>query len=493
MIGKQIFTNSAFLFGKFLISTIIALFSTRILINLLGLEGFGIQNVLMSYITVLNVMNVTLTTSTYRFLAFDLSNKEQLNKTFNTFLILHIILAIIVLLISEIIAKSLVLKLGNQHQYSSEALVLTLRIMSMITVINVLMIPYQGLLTAYQNFKIISIIEVIKNLLVLSAAIISGYLVGNRLVNYNIIVLASTILILGFTLAYCYNHHREIIKLNHPKLVRARTLEIVSFSKWISLGAIYEVLKVSGSQLIISSFFGPVAVSGFAIAMKINSFVQIPSNMVVQAAIPEITQLRSKNLIKKSTITAAYSSKYAFIIITLIIIPILINTELILDFWLGKTPEKTNLLTKILLITLIIESITSGLPAIFQAHGELKMFMLSGTIIPLLAFPIGSYFFYIGLGVESLLYLILVTSVIRSIYALIILKKINLMDFNLFRMYCLNPSFKGMIPIGFAVFIFYYIPINAIIKTIFLEIILISFMAISMLNKKEMQLLKNLL
>lgn len=495
--NSKIFKNSIILFSRLLFTSVIGLFTSRFVIRSLGVSDFGLYSVVGSVVVMMAFLNTVMTSTTFRYIAFEIGkgNYPGINKVFNISLVIHLGLALLALIFTETIGVYYVNNYLNVEAGKLADALFVLRFSTYTAIFSIVNVPYQGLLIAQENFAVQAIIEIIRSVLgFLVAAALFCYM-GDRLKLYALLVAIVNIVPVLLSFVYCKCKYKEIVKWNFQR-GKYKYKEMLEFSAWIMIGAAACIGQTTGSALIINAFFGTVLNAAFGIANQVNSVVMIFSRNLAQAAIPQITKSFSSGNTDRTTNLAAYVSKYTMFLMLLPALPILLETDFLLTLWLGKLPPYTVVFCQLMIINALIGTLSSGLPAVVQAIGKIKYFQLVLSTTSLLSLPIAYILFNAGFPPSAILLAFITTAVINVVLWQILLKKIVSFDVVFFiRTVYLKilyvavfiiPLFgiRELFPAGFSRFIFfslsavvwlltviYFVGTEKKEKTIFLEIV----------------------
>jgi len=419
-----IFKNSGILFLRLLVTSIIGLFTSRFVIQSLGASDFGLYNVVGGLVIIIAFLNTVMTSTTYRFIAFEMgrNNKEGVNKVFNISLIIHICLALLVLILTETAGIYYVKNYLKINPGKLNDAIFVLRFSTYATIFSILSIPYQGLVTAQEKFATQAVIELVKSILVFLVAFALVYYIGNKLKFYAYLIAVVNLVPTLLFLYYCRRKYSEIVKWNFQRW-GPKYKEMLSFSGWITLGAAASVGQTSGSALIINTFFGTVLNATFGIANQVNSIVLVFARNLGQAAIPQITKSFSSGNLERTISLSAYISKYTFFLMLLPALPILLETDYLLNLWLGELPPYTGIFCQLMIINALIGGLGGGLPAVIQATGKIKYFQIILSATALLSLPIAYFLFKVGCPPFSILVAFIITALINVVSWQVLLKK----------------------------------------------------------------------
>ena len=464
-----ILKNSGILFFRLLLTSAIGLFTSRFVIRSLGAADFGLYSVVGGVVVMMAFLNTVMVSTTYRYIAFEMgkgNNKEGINRVFNISLVIHLCLALLVLVLTETAGIHYVKNYLNVDTGKVVDALFVLRFSTYATIFSIISIPYQGLVTAQENFAVRATIEIFRSLLVFFVALVIVYYTGNRLRLYALLVALVSVVPALLFFIYCKHKYSEIIKWNF-QYGKSKYKEMIGFSGWIMIGAAASVGKTTGSALIINAFFGTVLNAAFGIANQVNSIVLMFARNLGQAAIPQITKSFSSGNTNRTIKLVAYISKYTCFLMLLPSLPILLETDFLLTLWLGDLPPYTLIFCQLSIINALIDSLGSGIPAAVNATGKIKYFQIILSTTSLLSLPIAYFLFKAGYSPSSILVAFVTTSIINVVVRQILLKK--LINFNV--IYFLKTSYLKILyvsvfiaplffiqeffPAGFSRFIFF--------------------------------------
>ena len=411
--NSRIAKNSLILYIRLIVVLFIGILSSRFILQALGASDFGLFNVVGGIVSIMAVLNNVLVSTTYRYIAIELGTgaEDAVNKVYNISLVIHIILATIVFLLSETIGVFYIkhyLVISN-GKLDDALFVFRLSILS--TVLSILSVPSQGLIFAKEKFSVTAIVEIFRSSLALIVTILVLFYSGNKLRFYAGLI--TIISILPSILYFLYSRYQfsSLTKWNFQK-EKEKYKGIVSYSGWLMFGAAASVGEIQGSVIIINLFFGTLVNAGYGIANQVNNLVKMFAQSLNQATIPQITTSYSGGNMERNMQLVVFSSKYAFFLLLIPSLPILLETEFILKLWLKEVPEYTVIFIQIMIINALISTMNSGIYAAIQASGEIKYFQIILGAFTLSGLPISFILFkyglpvYVSLLVYSVLYIV---------------------------------------------------------------------------------------
>lgn len=427
--NNLIFKNTGILFFRLILISGIGLFTSRFVIRSLGISDYGLYNVVGGIVVMMAFLNTVMVTTTYRFIAFEIGkgNSEGVNKVFNISLIIHLFLAFLVLFLTETIGVFYVKNYLTVDAGKLYDALFVLRFSTYATVVSIVSIPYMGLITAKEAFGVQAVVEVIRSILGLIVAITLIYFLGNRIRMYAVLIVVVNLIPPAILFVYCKNRYKEIVKWNFQK-EKDQYKDMLGFSGWTLIGAAASVGKTTGTSLVINFFFGTILNAAFGIANQINSLILMFAMNLSQAAIPQITKSYSSGDTSRSIMLASYISKYTLFLMFIPAFPILLETEFILNLWLGEVPIYTAIFCQLLVVSTLISGLGNGLGAVIQATGQIKYFQIILSTTSLLSIPIAYFLFRFGMPPASIIVVIIATTSINVVFTQILLKYI--MNFN---------------------------------------------------------------
>lgn len=492
--NTRIAVNSLYVFIKLAISSIVSLITSRWVLSALGVEGYGIYSVVGSIVVFLNVINTAMITTTYRYVAFELGKGEAgaVNVVFNRSLIIHISLALFVFFMSEIFGVLYINNVMNIPIYRLSDAHFVLQVSTVTTMISAVTVPFQGLITAYEKFKVTTIITIQGDILKLLAIYGLTFYKGNSLRLYSLIMLIVTLIYFISYFMYSFINYRPIVRWRFSRDWNGYK-DMLKFSSWILLGAASSIGKTQGAQLIINWFWGTLLNASFAVANQVNHVLQMFSNNISVAANPQITKEYSAGNIARSVDITCMISKVSAFILMLVGLPIFLETEAIFTLWLKNVPDFAVVFCKLMIIQALVDTFGAGIPALTQASGKIKVFQIVGSFWSLMSLPVACLAYKLGAPPEALNIVYIFMAILYVGIRLYILRRILEFDIKRFVTESYLRVIAVAIPIALIVFIykrFTFLGFQVVLSLLITEMLLVSFIWYLGLNIKERDLIK---
>lgn len=386
--NKRIAKNTLLLYFRMLFMMAVALFTSRVVLNTLGVEDYGIYNVVGGVVAMFGFINGSMSSATQRYITFALGkgDKDRLSTVFSTTLQIHTLIAVIIVLLGETVGLWF---LYNKMQIPADRMdaafwVLQCSIVS--TVVMILSVPYNADIVAHEKmsaFAYISILEVVLKLAVVYLLVVFSF---DKLILYAFLILAIQVLIRFCYSIYC-NRHFEETKYRHV-WDKALFKEMTGFAGWSLFGNLAAVLFGQGLNMLLNVFFGPVVNAARAVAVQVQSAIQQFVGNFQMALNPQITKTYAKGELSEMHKLMYRSARFSFFLLFFLSLPVLFETNYILTVWLKTVPENTVVFLRIMICTSLIYAIANPLIIANQATGKVRKYQaVCGTIL-LLILPV---------------------------------------------------------------------------------------------------------
>ena len=385
--SKKVAKNSFMLIARMFVTMGISFYSSRIVLQALGVVDYGINNVVGGIISMLSFLNTSMITSVQRFLNYSLGEQDSVktNQIFVTSLNVHLALAVIIILVAETIGLYF-LNTGLNIPYERLlAANVIYQFSIVIAVVNVLSIPYKALIVAHERMGIYAYEAVFQSVAVLIISLVVLNAETDRLILYVFLLMLVNILIRIFDGWYCSREFGEKYKFYVNKSVLK---ELLSFSWWNTLSNSAFFIYTQGSVFLLNIFFGPAVNAAFALSNQVNLSLATFNSNFVMAVKPQIVKTYAMRQFEDMRSLLVYTLKISCVILGVISMPFMIRTDYILGLWLGNVPEYTGEFLNLALWLTIIYSFSDPITSAIQATGKIKKYNLSESFALLLILPL---------------------------------------------------------------------------------------------------------
>ena len=382
--NKRIAKNAMMMYIRMLLTMAVTLYTSRVVLNALGVNDYGIYNVVGGVVTMFSFLKGTLTSGTQRFLTFELGRKDfnRLQKTFSATLVIHFFLAILILILAETIGLWFLdykMNIPPDRMYAAQWC-------------------YQfsiACIIAHERMNIyayVSIIDVVLKLLIVYLLVVIN---TDKLILYSLLVFLVNLVVIGIYILYCRKKYPECAFI----IVRDKALykPILVFSGWNMMSMFGYLLSSQGVNILLNIFFYPAINAARAIAYQINSALTSFVNNFQIAVTPQVVKLYAddqqesmKNLLYKN-------SKYGFSLLWLLSLPVLLEINKILVLWLKEVPSETMIMARLVIIQSLFYTFNRPFDIAIEAVGRMKEVNLFTGPMQIMVLPVSYLLLKIGL------------------------------------------------------------------------------------------------
>lgn len=394
--NKRIAKNTLLLYFRMLFLMAVSLYTSRVVLNALGIEDFGIYNVVGGVVAMFSVLSGSLSAAISRFITYELGkgNQKNLNKIFSSAVTIQLGLAGIIILLAETIGIWFLNVKMNIPEVRMEAANWVFQFSILTFAINLISVPYNASIIAHEKmsaFAYISILEAVGKLFIAYLITIAPM---DRLIFYAILMCVVA-LIVRFTYGnYCKRHFCECTY--HFIWDKQLLKSMFSFAGWNFIGASSAVLRDQGGNVVINLFCGPAVNAARGIAFQVNNAVNQFVVNFMTALNPQITKSYAAGDKGYMMTLIFQGARLSFYMLLLLSLPILVNTHYILALWLKIVPEHAVLFVQLILIFALSESISQPLITAMLATGKIRNYQIIVGGLQMMNLPISYILLRLG-------------------------------------------------------------------------------------------------
>jgi len=430
--NKRIAKNTMLLYFRMIFIMVISLFTSRINLQSLGVENFGIYNVVGGVVAMFSVFSGSLSVSISRFITYELGkgNQEKLKKVFSTAVSIQIFLAICIVILAEIIGIWFLNTKMNIPAERLNAANWVMHFSILAFAVNLISVPYNAAIIAHEKmsaFAYVSVFEVIAKLGITYYLFISPF---DKLKTYAVLLFALSIVLRIIYGIYCKRNFQEC----SYKFIFDKGLikQMTGFAGWSLFGLVAYSGYNYGLNILLNLFFGPVVNAARGIAFQVQNAVQGFSNNFQMALNPQIIKSYAQNDLKRMHQLIFASSKYAFFLLFFLSLPIIIEAPKILSVWLTEVPEHTVNFVRLILALITFDSLGSSISIAQQATGKIKKYQIWVGGIMLMIVPVAYVSLKMGARPESVYIVYFLACIVAHIVRMIIIRpmiKLSLQEY----------------------------------------------------------------
>lgn len=403
--STKIVLNTGVLYVKAVTTIAVALFSTRFVLQALGSEDYGIFALIGGIFAFLAFLNSTLASSSVRFLSYHRGNAEILAKVFNSAFVLNVSIGCIISLVLWLAGLALfsgVLRIDPDRLSAAQVVYQCMIVSTFVTVVSG---TFDAAIISHEHQIYSAIIGITDAVAKLAISLCLFVVPGDRLAWYGYLLATEAVVILAAKWIYCARNYPE--SRLHPHRVNMEIFRsLTGFSFWTSIDTTTHILRDQSMTIFLNRFFGVSVNAANGISRQVNGQIAFFSNVVFQAASPQIIQLVSKQELDKAVEKSLSVSKMAFLLMAFFSIPLILTMPQVLQLWLVDVPQYSTELCRMALLATMVYMLGAGLNVLLEGMGQVKTYRLTASTISLAAIALGYFSLRHGMPAESV-YLVL--------------------------------------------------------------------------------------
>lgn len=405
---------------------LISLYTTRALLSILGVEDYGLYNVVCGFVAMFGFLNTSMTNGVQRFYNYVLGkgNNSEISVIYTHSVIIQMILALVILVLIETVGLWYVnhkMVIPDGRLYAANW-IFQFSMISLFCLI--ITVPYSSAIMAYEKMDYYAIISILDAVLKLVIVLLIPYITYDRLIWYA--GLMSFISIINFLLNYIYCKRRfqdlKIVK----SLNKATFVSMLSFSGWNVFGSFAHMFRNQGLNLVLNSFWGTITNAAYGIAGQVSSAVEGLTQNLLIAVRPQMIKRYAAGE-EDSLVRMTHSiSKLTFYLVMIFAIPLVIEMHTVLDVWLGKGhyPVETTIFCQLIILMTLFNSFASPISIIVHATGQMKKFQIVCSIVILSIVPIAYIAARLGASAPIVLILSIAVVIITQFVRLVLIREL---------------------------------------------------------------------
>lgn len=430
--NRRIAKNTIALYIRTLATMGIGLYTSRIILNALGIDDFGIYNVVGGVVAMFSIISASLSQSISRYLTFELGkeNMEQLKSIFSTSINIQIIMSFIIIILAETIGTWF---LNNKLNIASDRLyaanwVLQFSILSFI--VTLISVPYNAAIIAHEKMKAFAYVGILEASLKLIIVLALYFSPIDKLITYAFMLFLVSCVIRFIYGKYCKKHFEEC----RYKFILDRKLfnSMSKFAGWNFISSTMYILNTQGVNIISNLFFGVGINAARGIAIQVDSITKIFINNFTTAVKPQIIKSYSSGEIDYNAKLICKSTKFSYFLMMFFALPFVFETETILHLWLKTYPVYAPNFVRLTMILTLIGLLSDLLYTNIMAIGKLKKYMITETCISAMIFIVSYILFYLGFSPIVPYVIFIIVYAILIIVRLLFLNKIQQFSISLY-------------------------------------------------------------
>lgn len=401
----------------------ISLYTSRVILNALGVEDYGIYNVVGGFVTMFSLLSGSLSSAISRFITFELGKKdeEKLKRVFSSSVTIQIGLSLIILLIAETIGLwflnyKMVIPVGRMTaaNWCFQFSIITFAI-------NLISVPYNAAIIAHEKMSAFAYISILEAIGKLTVAWCIAYSPIDKLVYYGLLLALIAVTIRFLYGWYCKRHFVECSY--HFIYDHSLLKQMFSFAGWNFFGTGSWLLMTQGVNILMNIYFGVVVNAARGIATQVDHAVMSFVNNFTTAINPQITKSYASDNKEYMFRLMFKGAKLSYFLILFFAVPILCETEMILQIWLKMVPDYAVTFIRLTIIISMIYSISLTMITAMYATGDIKKYQMIVGGSGMLVFPMAWGSFLFGCPPETAYWSMLLIYVLQFVLRLFLLRE----------------------------------------------------------------------
>lgn len=426
--NRRIAKNTVYMYARLFVTLIIGLYTSRVVLYVLGVSDYGLFNIVGGVLTLFTFITGSLGAATSRFLNAEMGKKDgDVNRIYNINIVLHICFAAIVLIIAETAGLWYIYNKLVIAQGKLDDAIFVYQISIITSCVGIINTPCTSIFSAKEKFAFQVVLDITNNVVRLLCVIALQYYNGNSLRAYTLIMCLTT--------ANSFVIYHIVANRRWPEITKFRFIKglsnykpVLSFGSWNLLTTSSIMMRNTGSDLIVNTFFGTAVNGIFAISKTISIQVLSFSANFSGASSPQIIQTYNSGDFNRCYYLVNKMGRFNLLLFELALFPIWIELDLILHLWLKEVPDGVLLLCKLNLILAGVSLTCGGIVSLITGSGKVKWFDCGTSLFYIGCLPLAYVLYSFGFPLYTILLIYIITDIGVRITHLVLLKKI--LNFN---------------------------------------------------------------
>ena len=456
--AERIVFNTGVLYMRLLFVMAIGLFTTRIVLDALGETNYGIYTLVAGVVGMLAILQSAMSTTSLRYMSHSLGSgdEEQISRTFNTTLFLHILIGVAIVAFIEIggyFMFKYFLEIPPEKVFDAKVV---FHLMALTTFISIIAVPYDAVINSHENLLALSVVDIFGAVLKLGLAFYLLFSKLNLLILYGAGIFSVQVILRLIKQQYSIRKYKECWLNLKNALDKKLSKEIMAFTGWNLFGSVAAMSVKQVRSVFLNMFFGVYVNASEGVAKRGSSHVNMVSVNLTRAINPLLIKTEGGGDRLKMLKITSISTKFSVFLFALFAIPVIIELPFLYDVWLKKVPEYAVIFTRLTLIGLLINKFTFEITTAIRAVGRIKEFQVTETIIIVMNLPVSYFLFKAGYPPETIYMVSILFSLITSVFRLYYGKKIAGLNIKRFIIETFVPSLLPIIVASTTGFLFIY-------------------------------------
>ena len=410
--NSRIAKNTLLLYFRMIILLIVSLYTCRIILDVLGIENYGLYNVVGGIVTVFTFLSSAMGNSTQRYItcALGKGNDTELKDIFGTTCLIHWLLAVIILILSETIGLWFFFHKMVIPPDRIQAAFWVFQASVVACMVSIISIPYNALVIAHEQMGTFALLSIFYTFAKLGIVFIVKWTLYDKLVMYAILLLVIQIC---DRLVYQFYCKRKFFESRDVAFRKTQVLkEMAGFAGWSILPYLATISYTQGLNILLNMFFGPTVNAAHAVAVQVQGVIKNFITNFQTAVSPQIIKSYVCNNQNRLHRLIFSSSKLSFYLLLCMALPVILEADYLLSIWLKDVPSHTTSFLRLIILATILDPLANPLCVANHATGKIRRFNVVESSICLAIIPVSYVFLKVGFAPESVFVIQFILSII---------------------------------------------------------------------------------
>lgn len=385
---NRILKNTIFLYIRSFLSLLIKLYTSRLVLQGIGVEDFGVYQVVGGLVAMFSFLNTSMSVAAQRFLSYEIGLNERGNvrKVFSTILYIYIIVAVVVFVLIETIGLYFLNTTLNIGNVSIETARLILFYTALTLVLTITSVPYNSMLISREDMSSFAYIDILGEIFRLAVGLSLSLFTQDRLIYYSALMFVVAVVVRIIYIAVCRMKYSDVkpMKVWDVRLFR----NIASFSGWTTLASVSYLLKSQGISILLNVFIGPIINAAVGVGNQVNSALKTFSNNFQMAFMPLITKKYAEGDYQQMMKFVVSGAKLSTILMIVMAVPVAIGADFLLSLWLVEVPPHTSVIVILFLVESILQTVSCTGNTAIRATGNVRNYELCFNAVDIVSLPL---------------------------------------------------------------------------------------------------------
>lgn len=394
--NKRIAKNTILLYIRMIVLMLIGLFTSRVVLQVLGVEDFGINSVIAGFLSMFGIITSSMSSAISRFITVELGRGqlERLKQVFSTSITVQLFMGILIVVLIETFGMWFVTTQMQIPEGREIAALWCLHCATLTTFISLMNIPFNSAIVAHEKMSAFAYMTIFDAIMKLAICYIIYISPIDKLITYAILGVCVSIITTSIYWIYCLRKFEETSFSFHFNKVLFK--EMWGFAGWNLFAQTAWILNTQGINMLMNIFFSVVVNAARGVAVQVNGIIQNFANNFMMALNPQITKSYAAGDKDTAFRLACRGCRFSFYIMFFLALPIMVESHQILELWLGTPPEQADVFVVWTILSTLATMLGNTLVTLQMAHGDIRKYQIWITVFGCIPFPLTWIVFKLG-------------------------------------------------------------------------------------------------